>query len=99
MDRNEVEIAFEIVMEEIEAVADALNQEGAAAFQRGDYEEEGRSSRMPLGLPTSEPRSKLSSKSGRRAFQRLDERKPGALIWEGCAVACGPGRTHSVSLS
>ena len=38
MDRNEVEIAFEIVMEEIEAVANALNQEGAAAFQKGDYE-------------------------------------------------------------
>jgi restriction system protein len=38
MDRNEVDIAFEIVMEEIEAVANGLNGEGSAAFDKGDID-------------------------------------------------------------
>jgi len=38
MDRNEVTAAFEIVLEEIETVVDGLNQDGAAAFQKGDYD-------------------------------------------------------------
>jgi len=38
MDRNEVSTAFEIVLEEIEDVVDNLNQDGAGAFQKGDYE-------------------------------------------------------------
>jgi len=38
MDRNEVSAAFEIVLEEIETVVDGLNQDGAGAFQKGDYD-------------------------------------------------------------
>lgn len=38
MDRNEVTTAFEIVLEEIETVVDSLNQDGAKAFQKGDYD-------------------------------------------------------------
>ena len=38
MDRNEVSTSFEIVLEEIEVVADSLNQDGAGAFQKGDYD-------------------------------------------------------------
>ena len=38
MDRNEVSVAFEIVLEEIETVVDSLNQSGAGAFQKGDYD-------------------------------------------------------------
>lgn len=38
MDRNEVHIAFEILLGEIEAVANRLNDEGAAAFQAGNHE-------------------------------------------------------------
>lgn len=38
MDRNEVSAAFEIVLEEIETVVDSLNQDGAGAFQKGDYD-------------------------------------------------------------
>lgn len=38
MDRNEVTVAFEIVLEEIETVVDGLNRDGAAAFQKGDYD-------------------------------------------------------------
>ncbi len=38
MDRNEVTAAFEIVLEEIETVVDGLNQDGAGAFQKGDYD-------------------------------------------------------------
>jgi len=38
MERNEVSAAFEIVLEEIEAVVDSLNQDGAGAFQKGDYD-------------------------------------------------------------
>jgi hypothetical protein len=38
MDRNEVSTAFEIVLEEIETVVDSLNQDGAGAFQKGDYD-------------------------------------------------------------
>jgi len=38
MDKNEVNEAFEILLEEIEAAADALNEEGAEAFRAGDYD-------------------------------------------------------------
>jgi hypothetical protein len=38
MDRNEVSAAFEIVLEEIETVVDGLNQDGAGAFHKGDYD-------------------------------------------------------------
>jgi len=38
MDRNEVDIAFEILMEEIEEVANGVNSEGSAAFENGDYD-------------------------------------------------------------
>lgn len=38
MNRNEVNAAFEIVLEEIETVVDGLNHDGAEAFQKGDYE-------------------------------------------------------------
>ncbi|RMH21474.1 MAG: hypothetical protein D6698_02745, partial [Gammaproteobacteria bacterium] len=38
METNEVNAAFEILLEEIEAVADALNESGAEAFRAGDYE-------------------------------------------------------------
>ena len=38
MDRNEVSVAFEIVLEEIETVVDGLNEDGAGAFQKGDYD-------------------------------------------------------------
>ena len=37
MDKNEVDEAFEILLEGIEAVANALNKEGAQAFRAGDY--------------------------------------------------------------
>lgn len=35
---NEVNTAFEILLEEIEFVANGLNEEGAQAFKAGDYE-------------------------------------------------------------
>ena len=38
MDTNEVSEAFEILLEEIEAVANDLNETGAEAFRAGDYE-------------------------------------------------------------
>lgn len=38
MDQNEVMVAFEILLEEIEAVIDGFNNEGAEAFHKGDYE-------------------------------------------------------------
>lgn len=37
MDKNEVNEAFEILLEEIEAVANVLKEEGAQAFRAGDY--------------------------------------------------------------
>jgi hypothetical protein len=39
MDRNEVKIAFEILLEEIEMVVNNLNDAGADAFKKGDYNE------------------------------------------------------------
>jgi len=36
MERNEVSTAFEIVLEEVEAVVDSLNNEGAEVFRKGD---------------------------------------------------------------
>lgn len=38
MDRNEVDIAFEILLEEVEEVANGLNSEGSAAFEGADYD-------------------------------------------------------------
>jgi hypothetical protein len=38
MNRNEVNIAFEILLEEIEFVANQLHESGAAALRAGDYE-------------------------------------------------------------
>lgn len=38
MDRNEVSVALEIALEEIEVVVDSLNQDGSGAFQKGDYD-------------------------------------------------------------
>lgn len=38
MDKNEVNEAFEILLEEIEAVANTLNEGGAEAFRKGEYE-------------------------------------------------------------
>ncbi len=38
MDKNEVNTAFEILLEEIEFVANDLNESGAEAFRAGDYE-------------------------------------------------------------
>jgi hypothetical protein len=35
MDRNEVAVAFDIVLEEIENAIAVLNQQGAQAFQSG----------------------------------------------------------------
>ncbi len=37
MDPNEVGIAFEILLEEVESVVEDLNEEGAEAFRRSDY--------------------------------------------------------------
>ena len=39
VDRNEVYIAFEILLEEIKAVANSINEAGSQAFQRGSYDE------------------------------------------------------------
>jgi molecular chaperone GrpE (heat shock protein) len=39
MDRNEVHTAFEILLEEIEQVVISINDAGAKAFQKGDYDE------------------------------------------------------------
>jgi hypothetical protein len=38
MNKNEVNIAFEILLEEIELVANQLNESGADAFRAGDYD-------------------------------------------------------------
>ncbi|MCL6450718.1 MAG: winged helix-turn-helix domain-containing protein [Acetobacteraceae bacterium] len=38
MQQNEVMAAFEILLEEVEAVIDACNEEGAAAFRKSRYE-------------------------------------------------------------
>lgn len=38
MEQNEVNEAFEILLEEIEAVANDLNEAGAEAFKAGDYD-------------------------------------------------------------
>ncbi len=38
MDKNEVNEAFEILLEEIEAVANALNEAGAETLRAGDYD-------------------------------------------------------------
>lgn len=38
MARNEMNIAFEILLEEVEGVVNGLNEEGARAFGSGDYD-------------------------------------------------------------
>jgi hypothetical protein len=39
MEKNEVNTAFEILLEEVEAVGNTLNDAGADAFRKGDYEQ------------------------------------------------------------
>ncbi|MCS7305835.1 MAG: winged helix-turn-helix domain-containing protein [Thermoguttaceae bacterium] len=39
MDQNEVNTAFEILLEELEQVGNALNEQGSQAFRTGDYEQ------------------------------------------------------------
>jgi hypothetical protein len=39
MERNEMYIAFEILLEEIEQVANAVHESGAAALRSGRYDE------------------------------------------------------------
>ena len=38
METNEVNFAFEILLEEVEGVINTLNEDGSEAFQKGDYE-------------------------------------------------------------
>lgn len=38
METNEVNFAFEILLEEIEVVVNALNEDGSEAFQKGNYD-------------------------------------------------------------
>ena len=38
MDRKSVSAAFEILLEEVQVIADDLNKEGATAFENGNYE-------------------------------------------------------------
>ena len=38
MDRDEVAVALKILMEEVETVANGLNEDGAKAFQSGEYD-------------------------------------------------------------
>lgn len=38
METNEVNFAFEILLEEIELVVNTLNEDGSEAFQKGDYD-------------------------------------------------------------
>jgi len=38
MEQNEVNAAFEILLEELEQVCNALNEQGSQAFQSGDYD-------------------------------------------------------------
>lgn len=38
MEQNDVMVAFEILLEEIEAVIEGFNEDGADAFQRSDYD-------------------------------------------------------------
>lgn len=45
-EKNEVHIALEILVEEIEAVINRINEEGARAFQVGDYETVHKSAEM-----------------------------------------------------
>ncbi len=62
MDRNEVRIAFEILLEEIEAVANGVNDAGARAFQKGDYEEARKA--IELGTRLAEFRAKVKALLG-----------------------------------
>lgn len=64
MDKNEVKEAFEILLEEIEAVANALNEEGAQAFCAGDYSKTKSAIEEANWLAEFRERSKSSKRNG-----------------------------------
>ncbi|WP_448594385.1 hypothetical protein [Thermoflexus hugenholtzii] len=68
MDRNEVHIAFEVLLEEIEQVANGINEAGAKAFQKGAYDEARRMIEIAVRLAEFHERVKMLQNEWRNVF-------------------------------
>lgn len=68
MDRNEVHIAFEILLEEIEQVANGINDAGSKAFQKGSYDEARRMIEIATRLAEFRERVKALQNEWRNVF-------------------------------
>ena len=68
MDRNEVHIAFEILLEEIEQVANSINDAGAEAFQKGAYDGARRTIEIATRLAEFRERVKALQNEWRNVF-------------------------------
>ena len=75
MDQNEVLVAFEILMEEIEAVTNSLNEAGAEAFRAGDYEKARRAIEEATRLAEFRERVKALQQEWSSVFARKARRK------------------------
>jgi hypothetical protein len=70
MDRNEVHTAFEILLEEIEQVVISINDAGAKAFQKGDYDEARRMIENATRLTDFRDKVKVLQNEWRNLFTR-----------------------------
>jgi len=68
MDGNEVHIAFEILLEEIEQVANGINEAGSKAFQKGAYDEARRMIEIATRLAEFRERVKALQNEWRNVF-------------------------------
>jgi len=68
---NEVNIAFEILLEEIESVVDSLNKEGASALEQGDYDAARRAIEEATRLTSFRQKVKDLQKAWQQTFSRV----------------------------
>jgi len=72
---NEVNTAFEILLEEIELVANSLNEQGASAFKAGDYEKARRAIEEATRLADFREKVKVLQKEWASMVVSLPQRK------------------------
>ncbi len=78
MKGNEVNIAFEILMEEIELVANSLNEEGSTAFKAGNYDAARRAIEEATRLADFREKVKALQKEWASLFVKRPWREPKA---------------------
>ncbi len=92
---NEVNTAFEILLEEIELVANQLNEEGAQAFKQGEYDKARRAIEEATRLADFREKVKALQKEWASLLARghSARRRQAARSKAACRGDCVPQRT------